>query len=766
MELAEIDRSRTAKRGSSVRGWIRENRTYAAILISIIVVLAVTLTVLTVIYTKHLDTMVEKESQGYLEEISTQMNTSLVKEMTHNYSVLESLATKLEQTQNLPAETILADLTHEAKIFDYQQIALIDQDGLWITERGTYTIPAIFPYVTQMQSTGTPVTTSILALFDEDCVVFFHPLENTVIGGREYIGVAAMADMDMLNSMLSLSIFDGAGYSHVVTSQGNTVIRSTHETNQFYGYNLFKYLESASFYDGVTVDTLCEDFQEGHTRKIHYEIAGQDLLSIYVPVKYGDWYLFTVIPSDILTEKTNSFYWLTVLACAAISVLFLALTTTISLILVQGRQKLRNQLYTDPVTGGLSKVKFLLDAESILLGGKPYSMIYANIRKFKMVNERDGDKTGDRLLAGIDQAIGQSLGEGERVCRLMADHFGILVAEQDQDAIQKRIQMWDEEIQAQVSELNISTAISACYGVLPVADPAEAVVLLVDKANMARKMAGAGQTIAFYDDTLSERLHYETQLESRQEQALENEEFMVYFQPKYDPGTERIAGAEALVRWISPDQGMIMPDKFIPLFESNGFIYKLDLYVFERTCRFIRRVQEGGLGPLPVSVNLSRLNLNHTDFIQDYVWIWQQYQIPASLLEFEITETLVYENMEQLNLLLGRLHQAGFRVSMDDFGNGYSSLNMLKSVDFDVLKLDRDFFRQKPSESNRALLIVKRLIGLAKDLGMQVVAEGVETRDVVDFLREEDCDMIQGYYYSKPIPEAEMWNRLKEENEI
>lgn len=745
--------------------WLRRNRSYAVALLVSGVLLTILFAALTVGYTRNLQNMVNAESEEYLEEISAQMKVSLVKGMTGNYANLESLALKVEQLRDWPLANILADLPHEAEIFGYEQIALIDEKGQWVTDTGTYTVPALAPYLAQMKKSRVPITTPILSVFEEDCVVFMYPMPDIPIGDTRYIGVAAMADMNTLNNMLNLELFDGAGYSHVLTREGSVVIRSNHEDNEFFGYNLFTYLKNAAFFGNMTWETLVSDFSEGRSRKFQYELNGRDLMSIYVPVEYDDWYLFLAIPSQVLTEKTDSFYALTLLACGGVVAVFLLLLVLIFLLLMRGRQNLLKQLYTDPVTGGISKAKFELDAAETLNGAGNHSVLYANIDRFKLINEREGNKVGDELLRRIYEAIGQELETGELICRLMADHFGILLANRDIGFLRRRIEGWNRLVQEQAAAMKISTPIVMSYGILPVIQSGESVSLLLDKANMARKSAPAGSGIGIYDEALAERQHLESELESRQEQALENREFVAYFQPKYSPRTNHIVGAEALVRWITPDLGMIAPNQFIPLFESSGFISKVDLYIFEQSCRFIFELQQAGLPPLPISVNLSRFNLSNPAFLQDYVRVWSRYHIAASLIEFEITETLVYENMERLGKLLDNIHQYGFRVSMDDFGNGYSSLNMLKEVDIDVLKLDRDFFTVEASRSERAMVIVKRLIELAKDLGMQVVAEGVETPEMVDFLRKQDCDMVQGFYYSRPLPKEKLWARLKKEEE-
>lgn len=230
---------------------------------------------------------------------------------------------------------------------------------------------------------------------------------------------------------------------------------------------------------------------------------------------------------------------------------------------------------------------------------------------------------------------------------------------------------------------------------------------------------------------------------------MENNEFVVYFQPKVELKTNKIAGAEALVRWQDPKKGLIPPDEFIPIFEKNGFITKLDIYVFEEVCKTIRKWLNEGINPIPVSVNLSRMHLQNPNFLKKYKEIQEKYEVPADLLEIELTETLVFENFEQLKKVIDDIHQMGFSCSIDDFGSGYSSLNLLKEIPVDILKLDRIFFSKK--NDKRGNSVIESIISLAKKLNMTTISEGVETISQVEFLRKADCDLVQGYVYSKPL---------------
>ncbi|MEG0360730.1 MAG: EAL domain-containing protein, partial [Longicatena sp.] len=241
----------------------------------------------------------------------------------------------------------------------------------------------------------------------------------------------------------------------------------------------------------------------------------------------------------------------------------------------------------------------------------------------------------------------------------------------------------------------------------------------------------------------------EKHLTDRMEEALNNNEFMVYLQPKYNVDGRHIEGAEALVRWNSYDEGMIYPNEFIPLFEKNGFIINLDLWMFEHVCQLLERWQSEGKTLVKISINCSRAHLKNRDFVEQYKEIFKKYTIPAKYIEIEMTESIVYENKEELKYIISQFHALGFECSMDDFGSGYSSLNLIQDLPFDTLKIDRIFFTHM-EEVEKTEAIIQSIIMMAKALSMHTVAEGVEELQHVEMLRRIDCELIQGYVFAKP----------------
>lgn len=244
------------------------------------------------------------------------------------------------------------------------------------------------------------------------------------------------------------------------------------------------------------------------------------------------------------------------------------------------------------------------------------------------------------------------------------------------------------------------------------------------------------------------------------QKALLNNEFMMFLQPKHSISTGKIIGAEALARWKHPTRGMVSPAEFIPVFEENGFIIKLDTFIWEEACKRIRKWIDCGISPVPVSVNISREYVHTFDVTSMLLKLVEKHDIPISLLELEITESADSIGVEEI---VRKLKSSGFKMLMDDFGSGYSSLNMLKNTPFDVLKIDKSFLDEF-MDTDRGRKIIEHTISMSQDIGLDIIAEGVETNEQAQFLSQCGCDAAQGFFYSKPIPADEFDKRLLEIN--
>lgn len=279
---------------------------------------------------------------------------------------------------------------------------------------------------------------------------------------------------------------------------------------------------------------------------------------------------------------------------------------------------------------------------------------------------------------------------------------------------------------------------------------------LINRANYAKKTVKnmPRKHYAFYDESIRDKMLSEIRISDRMASALANHEFLVYFQPKVSPADGSVQSAEALVRWRSTDGSFYMPGQFIPVFEKNHSIRILDQYVFEEVCRFLHDRLVKGLKVIPISVNVSKIRFYTPNFVEIYAEIKNKYGIPDNVIEIEFTETVACENQEYMMDIVNELHNNGFLCSLDDFGTGYSSLSMLKDMSIDVLKLDARFFK-KSADIEKERIIVQGILQMIRKLEMRTVAEGIETEEQVEFLRSNGCDLIQGYYFYRPMPEDE-----------
>lgn len=413
----------------------------------------------------------------------------------------------------------------------------------------------------------------------------------------------------------------------------------------------------------------------------------------------------------------------------------------------------------DSITGGGSFSKFRKDVEILLKENpdKKYVLFYGDIRNFKYINDVYGFETGNKVL----QMISDGLAKGGKLAyaRMNADNFVSLEEYKDEDVIVDREKKLLEKL-SDVSGIIAGMSKIAFYVGAYCVDSTNrsmSVDAMLDRANMAQKrlrQQGTESGCMIFDEGFRQKMLEEQRMENRMEEALYNQEYVIYLQPKYHIRKNKIVAAEALVRWEEPQEGLIPPGKFIPLFEKNGFVKRLDPYMFEKTCRLLRKWLDLGKEPVSISVNVSRVLLSDNRFLDHYIAVKKKYGIPDGMLEIEFTESMLFNNIKRMEEVLSVLRKHGFSSSIDDFGAGYSSLNVLKSLPVDFLKLDKVFFDES-SYKDRERVIIQHVISMAKGLAMETVAEGVEKLEQVEFLKTVDCEMIQGYVYDRPLPVME-----------
>lgn len=425
-------------------------------------------------------------------------------------------------------------------------------------------------------------------------------------------------------------------------------------------------------------------------------------------------------------------------------------------------KQLVRQANLDTLTGIYNREAFYQITEERILSlpEEEYVIVVWDIQNFKVINDTFGFRTGDVVLIMLAGFLKSRIHGIGTYARLESDHFATCLTKQ---AYLEYVRNILDDIPKNIDILPVNYPIIMHIGVYMVEDRSMSIGLMCDRAHLAIDTISKNyvQRIAYYTEEMRNHFLDEQELERRMETALNNHEFYVDYQPIYDAQTGKPMAAEALVRWNHPKRGIIAPGIFIPIFEKNGYITKLDRYVWEEVCKELREQKELGRRLLPVSVNVSRMNLYDDGLCDFLLELLQKYQLNTDLIKLEITESSYKENPIQLIDSMQRFREAGFHVLMDDFGSGFSSLNMLKDVPVDTLKIDMQFIRELEA-SERAGNILTNIVRMAKQLSTEVVAEGVETETQYRFLTKIGCNYIQGFYFSKPLSKEHYKNVVSE----
>ncbi len=424
---------------------------------------------------------------------------------------------------------------------------------------------------------------------------------------------------------------------------------------------------------------------------------------------------------------------------------------TLNRALETSEEDIRNKAKFDKLTGIYNIDEFYKCCLELLKNETEYNlaMVRMDIDKFKLINDLYGYDTGDEILKHTAAVIREYIINHGVYGRMNSDIFCMCVRYKN---IEEVISMIDKIVEG-LSSYDAKYRLSTYFGICVIEDRSTAPSVLCDWANIALKKI-KGSTLkryAFYDNNMRRNLLYERKFESQMETALASGQFEAYLQPQYDIRTSKINGAEALVRWNHPVEGVISPARFIPLFERNGFVTKVDEFIWREACKILRRWIDDGYKPVPISVNVSRLHMFDDNLCDKIISLLNEYNLPRHLLVLEVTETVMYDDSEAMNRMLNKMRNMGFQIAMDDFGSGYSSLNMLENMCLDELKIDRAFLTRAGNSEN-GKVIVKFIIALAKQLNLKIVAEGVENVEQAAMLLEFGCTTAQGYFYSRPVP--------------
>lgn len=578
------------------------------------------------------------------------------------------------------------------------------------------------------------------------------------------------AKLKNIYETFNIDFYDDSGYSYILDANGNMLIDSPMHPRGVDFRNFLTYLEDNGN-DPDTIEQIRSDMKNGFSGISLVDSAGQQKFISYTPFYINDnkLYFIALVPENVVLQNENMIMFYTTLLCVLVILVVMGIFLYISIANRIQRKKTFKLAYYDSFSGLYNK-HYLEEFCKSHLTDKfaNYASVAIDINHFKVFNHLRGYDSGDFILKIMGNVFKDSMHSGEMASRVNNDVFCLILKYDKQSHIVTRVTEIVDKIRKELKTNPdlINNRITFACGIYAIPHAETDCSAIFDNADIARQYTkSSGKSwITFYRKSMISQMKNEQEIENIMEDALKNNEFEVYLQPKVSFETFMVIGAEALVRWKRPDHGIVSPANFIPVFERTGFVTQLDFYVFEKTCIALNKWRkEGKMLDIIVSVNMSRNHLGQDYFIDVLSLIAERWEIPLSSLEIEITESAFFEDSEHLIKILNKLKSVGFRLSMDDFGAGYSSLNMLKSVPIDVLKIDKEFLDQS-GVSEKSRIIIASIIHMSKSINVEVVCEGVETEEQAEFLRNVGCDYAQGYLYSKPLTLQDFYDFVQKVN--
>ncbi|MCC0706874.1 EAL domain-containing protein [Clostridioides sp. ES-S-0190-01] len=690
-------------------------------------------------YISNMDNVLEYETKNYLSEISEESKIAINSKLKSNLNELESISKFLEIEDNFNLEKTLKILESYNKNSNYNNIGMILPNGKGYA-KGIFGTDFSDRDYFKLAIKGTANISK--PLIDKDTgkltKTYAVPLYNN---GKIVAVIAADYDVEFVSEFLSISTFNGESFSLICDSNGEIIIPSYHKNSNSNITNLSQVNFKKTF--------TFKNMKISDKGVVEAKESGKEIYMAYTSLGINDWFIISIIPKIVVSKKLNNLMMITIIGWIILSFLFLGVILYILYSKAKSQKTIEKIAYTDLVTGYSNWRKFESDAINLLKKASQndkHAMVTFDIDKFKAINDIYGHKKGNSILKDIADTLNNMTHDNETFARVSSDNFNILLKYNTKEDIINTIKKF----------IISNDFVNLSFGIYEIKDKNLSISAYSDRASLAKLSIKNNRDInfAFFNDELRDKLLLEDKIEKEMEYALENNQFIMYLQPKYNIKSDKFCGSEALVRWQYTEKEFIYPSDFIPIFEKNGFITKIDMYILEQACKEIRTLFDKGILPLPISVNFSRVDFLKKDFITKIVNICDKYKIPYSLIEIEITESSMFGDTDTLFDVSRRLQDIGFIISMDDFGSGYSSVNMLKNIPLNVIKLDRGFFIDDKN-IDKSQIVIKSIVSLIKQLGIRVVAEGIETKSQVEMLREANCDIIQGYYFSKPLPVKE-----------
>ncbi len=677
--------------------------------------------------------LLRQQTSFYLQEITTKSAERLKEKIDGDLRMLEGLALFLGGLDTLDVGHWLAVMQNNPLFSEFQRYGFILADGRMYTQEIDGLDFSDRQYFKDVMQGKTAVSDVFVDnIYQQPTLAYGVPIiQNGTIVGALGVGMV----IQEYERCLHLPSFSGEGTMHLLDTYGSIILK----------------LGNASIPKRLSLDTLKDEFKKGESGIVRLDDQDNPRLLAYAPVGVKNWMLLLEIPNNFLleTQRRTKLYALLMALLYGILMLFFPYY-----ILFKRRSyefSLLRLAYFDEMTGIANYTLFEESATRLVQGkdATQYSCVVLNIRRFKLINDLFGYAYGDTLLIQVASMLPSFCTDDELYGRKDGDRFLLLFR---QGKVEERVHKMLAALNTIVLPDTAQFTLEFVGGIYHIEDTGVPIPICIDRATLAldHLKDDHGTHFLVYNESIRKRLLDESELVKGFQQALTENQFLVMLQPKFNMLTSKIIGCEALVRWNHPVRGLLAPIQFIPVFEEHNLITELDMFVLRQVCEKLIKWQEQGLEVVPVSVNQSRAHLDNPTYVSDLIHAVDQYGLDHSLLEFEMTESIFLSNLTHLKAVVTALRKAGFKLSIDDFGSGYSSLNMLKNIKVDFLKLDREFLMEA-EDALRSQKVIHSVIKMAQELDILVVAEGVETKGQAEMLMQMGCTIAQGYYYERPI---------------
>lgn len=749
------DKKKSIKRFNAIAPRMKLNLIIVSILFLVLIAM-------TFFYLKYIKDLSRKNVYQNISELSEQTVSQLNLVIAEQKKFIEILVDNINNNLFEKPEDVFDVYREDLDDYHFTRLVILDRQGNGTTSDGlvSHNYAGIDKYFAEHEGKGDTVQLS-----ENNMSAVSKAQVNTysrlfTFKGKEYI-LYAVVKTENYTDLLPRKLFNGQGGTYLINNNGEILIDSYRKVTDIHT-NIYDHWKDTykfkSEHELNKLDVMNDDIKNGKNNAFDISVENETYYVHYAKLNINDWYVITIVPDSVIANEFDSFLSTAFIICLAFSVLLISIFMYMNISSQKNGRRIYNIAYIDPVTSLGNATYFKENALKYLENSDSSKyVISVDINKFKVLNNIYGYEFCNQILKTLGNKLFKILPDNNITCRMSNDIF-VSIFSYDGNIKDLLNTTFD-----QISKLNIDKVpifLNLSIGVYKINEENKDINSIVDKSYMARAKIKGLYNNGYYifDDLLENKLLEEQKIESCMQSAIENKEFQVYYQPKMSTETEKIVGAEALVRWYKDGQ-IIPPDKFIPLFERNKFILKLDLYIFEKVCKDMANWKKDyGFVPT-ISINVSKEHFTDENFIYEYVKISNKYDVDRANIDLEITESATVSEDIDILKILNRIKENDFIVSLDDFGTGFSSLSMLQSMPLDILKIDKVFVNKADLNSNKN--IINYIMLIAKRLGVKTIVEGVETKEQVEYMKKLKCDVIQGYYYSKPLPKDEFEEYFK-----